>query len=197
MPRQLLFATNNLHKVQEVVDVAGTLLDIRTPSQVGINTFDPEETADTLRGNALLKATALYDLTGRDCFAEDTGLEVYALHGAPGVHTARFAGPNATPTQNIDKLLKALDGEISRSAQFHTVIALYLDGTVHFFEGIVEGSIANQRIGSGGFGYDPVFVPTGFDKTFGELSPDVKNTISHRTLAVHKMLDFLKRQDQM
>ncbi len=156
--------------------------------------FDEEiaETAATIEGNALLKAKAVANATGQHCFADDSGLLVDALNGAPGVHSARYAGEHKSDNDNIDKLLRELSNHHNRKAHFKTVMALVLHGCEHVFEGSVHGTIISERRGDNGFGYDPVFVPDGFSKTFAEMSMDEKNAISHRKIALKKLLDFLK-----
>jgi XTP/dITP diphosphohydrolase len=190
MSNKLVFASGNPHKLAEIAEVAGADFKILSPAEAGIHLIEPEESEATLEGNALLKATAFYDQTGMDCFAEDTGLEVQALDGAPGVHTARYAGPENDASKNIAKLLDALDGKDNRRARFRAIAALIIDGIAYTFEGIVEGSIALSPCGTGGFGYDPVFIPEGFEKTFAELPTETKNALSHRAKAVRKMLEF-------
>lgn len=188
--RKLLFATNNAHKLSEVQAVLGPTFELTTPRDCGITEEIPE-TCDTLEGNASQKAHYLYDRTGLDCFADDTGLEVMALDGAPGVHSARYATDGHDFTANNRLLLKNLEGVTDRRARFRTVIALLLDGQEYRFEGIVEGRIIDHEIGHEGFGYDPLFVPNGFDKTFAEMTADEKNAVSHRGRAVRKLVDFL------
>lgn len=152
------------------------------------------ETSDTIIGNALLKVQFLHEKTGLDCFSEDTGLEVDALGGAPGVHTARFAGEQKEPDANMSRLLAELDGKTDRKARFRTVIALIWNKEPYFFEGIAEGEIAQARMGSEGFGYDPVFVPTGETRSFAQMTAQEKNAISHRAKATQKLIAFLKQQ---
>ena len=158
-------------------------------------TADIPETADTLDGNALLKARFVASRYGVDCFADDTGLEVSALDGAPGVYSARFAGPGCTPADNVRKLLGLMQDAGDRSARFRTVVALIRGGKEYCFEGMVGGTIARTPAGCGGFGYDPVFVPEGYDRTFAELPPAEKNRISHRARAVAKLADFLRGEE--
>jgi XTP/dITP diphosphohydrolase len=186
----LIFATNNAHKVQEVSQILEGQFDIKTMREIGCEEDIPE-TADTLEGNAWLKAHYLKERYGHDCFSEDTGLEVHALDGAPGVHTARYAGDQRDPNDNIALLLRNLEDKSDRSAQFRTIIALILDGKEYTFEGICPGSIATSKSGQGGFGYDPIFIPDGYTQTFAELGDDVKNQISHRAIATNKLRDFL------
>lgn len=187
---KLVFATNNAHKLKEVSAMLGSDFDIMSLSDIGC--FDDiPETSDTLSGNALQKADYVKEHFGYDCFADDTGLEVTALGGAPGVHSARYAG-NHDSDANIRKLLAELNGQSDRSAQFRTVIALIANGEKHFFEGTVKGHIIEEMQGSGGFGYDPVFVPDGYSESFASLGENIKNKISHRAVAVTKLVEFLK-----
>ena len=186
----LVFATNNPHKAREVEQILGPGFEVKTMKDIGC-LEEIEETEPTLEGNALLKAHYVRVKYGYDCFSEDTGLEVDALGGAPGVHTARYAGESRDPEQNIQLLLQNLEGKENRKARFRTVIALILHGKETLIEGICEGSIALEKSGTGGFGYDPVFVPKGYDLTFAELGDDVKNTISHRAIATLKLVEVL------
>ena len=188
--KQLVFATNNSHKVDEVKNKLGGLFEIKTLSEVGC-VEDIPETSDTLRGNAGQKSHYLYDRFHCDCFADDTGLEVEALNGAPGVYSARYAGPGKDSEENIDKLLSELEGKENRRARFRTVISLILDGEEYTFEGIVNGTILTERHGSHGFGYDPVFQPDGYNCSFAELSMEEKNKISHRGKAIEQLIRFL------
>lgn len=151
------------------------------------------ETGETLEENSGIKAQFLYKNFGVDCFADDTGLEVEVLQGAPGVRSARYAGEPKDDSRNVELLLKNLNGEFNRKARFRTVITLILSGLEYQFEGIVQGTITEERSGSGGFGYDPVFVPSGYDRTFAEMSSDEKNRISHRGIAIKKLVDFLEK----
>lgn len=185
----LIFATNNAHKLDEVRSILGSRFTIKSLKDIGCDADIPE-TADTLEGNALMKARFLYEKYGVDCFADDTGLEVTALGGAPGVHTARYAG-NHDSEANMNKLLNELEKKSDRSAQFRTVIALIIEGKEFLFEGIVKGSIAKEKAGNGGFGYDPIFIPEGFSQTFSQMGNDSKNHISHRALAVEKLYNYL------
>jgi XTP/dITP diphosphohydrolase len=189
--KSITFATNNKHKVREVNEmlegklIAGSLKDINC-------TEDIAETSPTIEGNALQKARYVYENYQVDVFAEDTGLEVDALNGDPGVHTARYAGEHRDNDDNIDLVLKNLEDKNDRGAQFKTVIALILDGKEYTFEGICRGTIAHTRQGTGGFGYDPVFIPVGHTTSFAEMSTEAKNEISHRGIATRKLMDFLK-----
>lgn len=189
--RKLIFATNNAHKLGEVQALLGDAFELVTLRKCGI-TEDIPETADTLEGNALQKARYVYEKTGLDCFADDTGLEVDALGGAPGVHSARYATDGHDFAANNRLLLKNLEGTTDRTARFRTVIALIIDGVEYTFEGRVEGTIATSESGSEGFGYDPLFVPSGEIITFAQMSAEAKNAISHRGRAVAKLVNFLK-----
>ena len=192
---RLIFATNNSHKLQEVSSMLSGLFDITGLSQTDFS-GDIPETAETLQGNALMKAKYIYNILGEDCFADDTGLEVEALGGEPGVYSARYAGTPVNSQKNIDKLLKKLKNIDNRNASFRTVLALILDGQTHFFDGTVKGTITTEQHGDKGFGYDSVFVPEGYDRTFAQMTDDEKNSISHRSRAVAKLVDFLKSKTQ-
>lgn len=187
---KLLFATNNAHKLAEVQAVLGDAYTLLTPRDCGITEEIPE-TQPTLEGNASQKAHYLFDRTETDCFADDTGLEVEALDGAPGVHSARYATDGHDFAANNRLLLRNLEGQQNRRARFRTVVCLLLDGEEHLFEGVVEGRIIASETGHEGFGYDPLFIPDGFDKTFAQMSPDEKNAVSHRARAVRKLVEFL------
>ena len=188
---KMVVATNNAHKLKEIAAILGQ--EIELLSLKDIQCFaDIPETADTLEGNARQKAMYIYENYGMDCFADDTGVEVVALGGAPGVFSARYAGEGRDSGANMQKLLKELAGKENRKAQFRTVICLIRNGKEHLFEGIVKGEIIQEKRGGEGFGYDPIFVPEGYDLTFAELGDDVKNTISHRARAVEKLCQFLK-----
>ncbi len=191
--KTLVFATNNLHKLEEVRDILGGSFRIASLKEIGC-IDDIPETADTLEGNALQKARYVKDKFGYDCFADDTGLEVEALGGAPGVFSARYAGLGHDSEANMRKLLKELEGKTNRQAQFRTVVALLLEGREYTFEGIVCGTILTERRGTAGFGYDPVFVPEGYAETFAEMGSEEKNRISHRARAVQKLADFLHKR---
>lgn len=192
--RTLVFATNNEHKLSEVRDIFGSRYRILSLSDIGCHADIPE-TAETLEGNALQKAQYVQQHYGLDCFADDTGLEVDALDGRPGVHTARYAfADRHDPEANTTKLLGELEKKSDRKARFRTVIALVYKGELQFFDGRVEGTITTSRRGTQGFGYDPVFQPDGYDETFAELGVEVKNRISHRARAVAKLVDFLGHQ---
>lgn len=191
MIKQIIFATNNAHKLAEVQAVLGDSFRLVTLAECGITEDIPED-APTLEGNALQKARYVHERTGADCFADDTGLEVDALDGAPGVHSARYATDGHDFAANNRLLLRNLAGAADRSAHFRTVIALILDGREYLFEGRVEGRITESEAGCGGFGYDPLFVPEGFDKTFAEMNAEEKNAISHRGRAVRRLVEFLQ-----
>ena len=190
MKHTLIIATNNAHKLQEIQPLISDHFDIKTLKQIGC-TDDIPETADSLEGNALLKARYIFDKYGCNCFADDTGLEIEALNGRPGVFSARYASDGHDFEANIDKVLVEMHGIDNRNARFRTVIALILDGKVNYFEGIVNGKIITERKGSEGFGYDPVFIPEGYTQTFAEMSLAEKNKISHRARAVARLVDFL------
>lgn len=187
---ELIFATGNPHKVTEVQYLLPKGIEIRTLHEIGINEEIPE-TGKTLEENALQKAEYVRKRLKGNVFAEDTGLEVKALHNAPGVYSARYAGPQHDSRANLLKLLKEMEGQKDRTARFRTVIALILNDEIHRFEGIVNGRIAEKASGKGGFGYDPVFIPVGFDRSFAELGDEVKSRISHRAQAMKKMISFL------
>lgn len=193
MLNELIFATNNHHKLSEIQDIIGNSFLIKSLQQIGC-TDDIPETAQTLEGNALLKAQYVYDNYGNNCFADDTGLEIESLNGRPGVFSARYATDGHNFEANIDKVLSELTGIKNRKARFRTVIALIINGAVHYFEGIVEGEIITERKGIKGFGYDPVFLPAGFSQTFAEMPLSEKNKISHRAKAVSKLVEFLKSE---
>ncbi len=193
---KIVFATNNQHKLSEIRDILGEQFDILSLNDIGCHDDIPE-TADTLEGNALLKAQYIVEHYGMSCFADDTGLEVDALGGAPGIYSARYAGGEGHDSEaNMTKLLAELGENNNRKARFRTVIALLEvnDGAVtqHLFEGIVNGTIIHERKGTEGFGYDPIFQPEGYQQTFAELGMDIKNTISHRARAVKKLAEYLR-----
>ncbi|MGM9688773.1 MAG: non-canonical purine NTP diphosphatase [Alloprevotella sp.] len=189
---QIVFATNNAHKLAEIRAILGRDIEILSLADIGCHDDIPE-TADTLEGNALIKARWVKERYGHDCFADDTGLEVQALGGGPGVHTARYAYPDRhDPVANTRKLLAELSGSDNRAARFRTVIALIQGNEEHLFEGIVEGEIATEERGTEGFGYDPVFVPEQLGQTFAELGVEAKNGISHRARAVSHLADYLR-----
>jgi XTP/dITP diphosphohydrolase len=190
MMYELLFATNNAHKVQEIQPLLPPDIKVLSLKDAGID-VEIEEPYETLEENAIEKASVIYSLTGKNCFSEDTGLEVEALNGAPGVRSARYAGEKATHAENINLLLKTLEGNSHRKARFHTVIALQWNETMHLFEGICPGTIIAEKQGEKGFGYDPIFIPDGADKTFGEMNAAEKAQYSHRAKALEKLVYFL------
>ena len=202
---KIVFATNNQHKLQEIRDILGSEFEIVSLKDIGCN-VDIPETGNTLEENAMQKAQYVYDHYNLSCFADDTGLEVEALNGEPGVHSARYAeGTDHDSEANMAKLLRNLEGKDNRKARFRTVIALIQKQDVcpcgctsikkvNRFEGIVDGSIATEKHGTAGFGYDPIFVPEGYDKSFAELGESIKNGISHRARAVAKLAEYLKEK---
>jgi len=192
---ELVFATNNKHKIREISDLLGDNFKILGLSDLNITEDIPEE-AETLEENALFKARFVHDRTGMNVFADDTGLEVTTLGGAPGVYSARYAGESKSFDDNIVKLLDELQGKEDRSARFRTVIALILGGNEYLFEGIIEGEIISERRGDGGFGYDPVFIARGYDRTFAEIPLSEKNTISHRARAMRQLMTFLDERSR-
>lgn len=187
--KKLVFATNNKHKIEEVSAMLSGKFELLSMKDIHCDTDIPE-TADTFEGNALIKARYIYENFAYDCFADDSGLEVEALGGKPGIYSARYAG-NHDSDLNMNKLLDELKDETNRNAQFRTVIALILNGETHIFEGIIKGTIATKKLGCGGFGYDPIFIPEGYEQSFAQLGADVKNKISHRAKAMEKLFDFL------
>lgn len=187
---QLVFATNNAHKLEEVQAVVGSSFHIITLADIGC-TEDIPETGDTFEANASQKSGYLFERYGHDCFADDSGLEVLALGNEPGVYSARYSGTRDME-KNIDLLLQRLGSHSDRRARFRTVISLRIGGKEYFFEGTVAGEIGFGRQGEGGFGYDPLFTPSGYDKTFAQMTSIEKNAISHRAIAVAKLADFLK-----
>ncbi|KAF0194833.1 MAG: RdgB/HAM1 family non-canonical purine NTP pyrophosphatase [Bacteroidetes bacterium] len=189
--KSIVFATNNAHKIAEIQDILNDEFRIIPLSEIGC-TEDIPETSLTIEGNASQKAHYVNDKYKVDCFADDTGLEVDALGGKPGVNSARYAGPGHDFEANVTKLLKDLTGQLSRRARFRTVISLVTDDNEILFDGIINGIIINERRGSKGFGYDPVFIPDGYQQTFAEMSPELKNTISHRAIATRKLIKYLK-----
>ena len=188
---KLIFATNNQHKVDEIRIVLGDIFDIITLKDAGID-IDIPEPHDTLEANATEKSITIYKMTNKSCFSEDTGLEVTALNGEPGVKSARYAGENRSFENNIDKLLNNLSSSIERNAQFRTIISLIINGEERQFEGICKGVILNERRGNKGFGYDAVFMPDGSNKSFGEMITEEKGVFSHRKKAMVKLIDYLK-----
>lgn len=193
MKKELVFATNNAHKLEEVKAVVGNKFDILSLKDIGCHE-DIEETGKTLEENALIKVRYVKEKYGYDCFGDDTGLEVDALNGAPGVYSARYAGDGHDSEANMEKLLHELSGKENRKACFRSAIALIMDGEEHLFEGKVEGTIITAKRGTTGFGYDPIFMPDGYNQTFAELGNDIKNGISHRALAVKALCEFLDKK---
>jgi XTP/dITP diphosphohydrolase len=188
--KQLIFATHNAHKADEVKAIVGNLFEVKNLSD--INFFDEiPETGNTFKENAFQKVKYLHNKLNCNCFADDSGLSVDALNGEPGIFSARYAGEPSNSQRNTEKLLDALKNISNRKAQFTCVIAVILDGQPHFFEGVIHGTITETPYGEGGFGYDPVFIPDGYDKTFAELPADIKNKISHRAIALEKFKQFL------
>lgn len=195
--KTLVFASNNAHKLEEIRAILGNKFDVKSLKDIGCN-VDIPETGTTFRENALQKARYVKEHFGFDCFADDSGLQMEALGGEPGVYSARYAVKNGRQVTagnkddaNMDVLLEKLAGEENRKACFRTCIALIYEGETHFFDGVVEGHIITEKRGDGGFGYDPLFVPDGYEKTFAEMGNEVKNNISHRAKAVEKLAEFL------
>ena len=190
--QQLVFATNNAHKLEEVAAKIEGKIKLLNLTDIGC-IEDIDETGATFRENASLKSRFIYDKYHINCFGDDSGLEIEALNGEPGVFSARYAGEHGNHAANIDKTLAALKNITNRKANFRTVISLIWNGDEYFFEGVINGTIRNERIGTAGFGYDPIFQPDGYTKTFAEMSLAEKNKISHRAIAMADLLDFLKR----
>ena len=190
--KELVFATNNLHKLKEIREIIGRQFKIISLDEIGCYE-DIIEDAETIEGNASLKSWYVYNKFKMDCFADDTGLEIEALDGKPGVKSARYAGDDCNPENNIKKILVELAGQRNRKARFKTVISLIRQDTEILFEGTVDGVILNEKRGEGGFGYDPVFLPDGYDESFAELSAEEKNKISHRGRAMQKLISYLMR----
>lgn len=194
MRKRLVFVTNNAHKLEEIRAILGERIEILSLSDIGCHADIPE-TADTLEGNARQKSRYVYEQYGLDCFADDTGLEVESLGGAPGVYSARYADGQGHDSQaNMNKLLKEMEEKNNRKAQFRTIISLIEKGEERQFEGIVKGQITKEKRGESGFGYDPIFQPDGYDTTFAELGSDIKNRISHRARAVAALCDYLTKE---
>lgn len=194
MKKKLVFATNNAHKLEEIRAILGNKIEVLSLKDIHCEADIPE-TEDTLEGNAALKAEYIYTHYGMDCFADDTGLEVEALNGAPGVYSARYAGGEGHDSEaNMKKLLAELEGKVNRKGRFRTAICLIEGGEKYLFEGIVRGEIIQEKRGNSGFGYDPVFVPEGYTETFAEMGAEEKNKISHRARAVQKLCDYLNRK---
>ncbi|WP_456094328.1 non-canonical purine NTP diphosphatase [Paraprevotella xylaniphila] len=194
MKKKLVFATNNAHKLKEIRAILGNSIEILSLADIHCHADIPE-TADTLEGNARQKSRYVYEHYGLDCFADDTGLEVESLGGAPGVYSARYADGQGHDSQaNMNKLLKEMEEKNNRKAQFRTIISLIEKGEERQFEGIVKGQITKEKRGESGFGYDPIFQPDGYDTTFAELGSDIKNRISHRARAVTALCDYLTKE---
>ncbi len=190
--RRLVFATNNQHKLEEARAILEGEFEVVSLAEIGCHDDIPE-TADTLEGNALIKARWVKERYGFDCFADDTGLMVDALDGAPGVYSARYAGEHCSFADNVNKMLREMDGKDDRKAHFVTVIALILNGETMTFEGRVDGKISTEPHGEGGFGYDPIFIAEETGRSFAEMAPEEKNAISHRGRAMRKLADFLTK----
>ncbi len=191
--RKIVFATNNKHKLIEIKSILKDRFEILSLSDIGYNEDIPE-TGKTLSENASQKSHTIFKRFRIDCFSDDTGLDIDALNGEPGVYSARYAGEDASYDDNVNKVLQKLDGKKSRQGAFRTIVSLILDGKEHQFEGIVKGQITNEKHGNGGFGYDPVFKPDGFDITFAEMPSETKNKISHRAKAMEKLVVFLNNK---
>ena len=191
--KTLIFATNNSHKLQEVNTMLDGLVTVRSLKEMGLD-GDIPETADTLEGNALQKATWVWERCHQDCFADDTGLEVEALGGRPGVYSARYAGEHCSFDDNVNKMLREMEGQSNRKACFRTVVCLIEQSVPRYFEGRVDGQILTERYGEQGFGYDPIFMPDRFAVSFAEMPLEVKNRISHRGRAIAQLVEYLKQQ---
>jgi XTP/dITP diphosphohydrolase len=187
---KFIFATHNKNKVKEVKALIPAHIDLVSLNEINL-TQEIEETESTLEGNALLKARTIFAQTGTNCFADDSGLLVDVLNGEPGVYSARYAGLQKNDEDNIQKLLKELSGQESRKAHFKTVMALVIDNKEYLFEGIMNGTITTEKKGTNGFGYDPVFMPDGYSQTFAEMPAEIKNSISHRGIALKKLVEFI------
>lgn len=190
---ELVIASSNRHKIEEISNLLPSSIVLRTAEEIGITEEIPE-TAETIEGNAIMKAQYIFDRFSCNCFADDTGLEVEALGNQPGVHSARYATDGHDHVANVKLLLKNLDGVENRKARFRTVIALFWEGELHTFEGIVNGKIVDQPTGDQGFGYDPIFIPDGSEKTFAQMDLEEKNKISHRALATVKLIKFIDQR---
>lgn len=190
---QLVFASNNANKIKEIQQLVPADIQILSLNDIGCN-VDIPETADTIEGNAMLKANYVTEHYGYPCFADDSGLEIDALNGEPGVYSARYAGSQRNDNDNMDKVLEKLQPETNRKANFKTIIALNINGEQHLFTGIINGQIINEKRGTNGFGYDPIFTADGYEKTFAELTMEEKSSISHRGKAVKQLVEFLKNR---
>ena len=192
---QLVFASNNKNKIAEIKQMLPKEIELLSLDEIGCHEDIPE-TANTIEGNAILKANYVTEKFGYPCFADDTGLEVEALNGEPGVYSARYAGEQKNADDNMMKLLENLKDEKNKKAQFKTIIALNLEGNQHLFEGIIKGKIIKEKRGNKGFGYDPIFIPEGFSKTFAEMEMLEKSKLSHRGIATRKLIEFLTKINQ-
>ena len=190
---QLIFATNNKHKLDEVARLEGLNFTILGLGELGFDGEIPED-FETLEENAMQKARFIHERFNMNCFADDTGLEIDALNGRPGVYSARYAGPQCNPIDNMNKVLHGMQNQTNRAARFRTVIALMMDGESHYFEGIMEGVIISEKRGQNGFGYDPIFQPKGYNLTFAEMDQPTKNSISHRAKATARLIEFLQKR---
>jgi len=188
---KLVFATNNRNKLKELQSILGNTIDLISLKDIGCN-VDIPETGSTLEENASIKSSYIYKHYGLNCFADDTGIEIDSLNGEPGVYSARYAGKSNDSKENMKKVLQKLEGQKNRKSQFRTIISLWLDGKEKLFEGIVRGIVLTEKHGDSGFGYDPIFMPEGFECSFAEMSLREKNSISHRGIAVRKLAAFLK-----
>lgn len=191
---KLVFATHNPGKLQEVREMLAPKYDVISLNDLNDHE-DIVEDAPTLEGNAIIKAQTVWQRHGLPCFSDDTGLEIDALNGAPGVYSARYAGPNKNPQDNMHRVLQELAETENRQAQFRTAVALHWNGEYKIFEGIIRGTIAKERMGEKGFGYDPIFIPEGYQTSFAQMHPSIKNSISHRGRAISALVDFLIAQD--
>ncbi|MBA4239887.1 MAG: non-canonical purine NTP pyrophosphatase [Sphingobacteriaceae bacterium] len=190
MKMKLIFATHNKNKLKEVKSLVPSSIELLSLDEINFHN-EIEETADTIEGNALLKAKTIFEKTGINCFADDSGLLVDALNGAPGVYSARYAGEQKNDQDNMRKLLQELKDNPNRNAHFKTAMALIIDGKDYLFEGKIEGKIITEKLGANGFGYDPIFVPDGYNETFAQLDSETKNKISHRAKAIKQLLEFI------
>ena len=193
MHKELVFATNNQHKIREASQILGAKIKLLSLKEIGC-LDDIEENGETIMANASLKSWYVYRLYGRNCFADDTGLEIDALEGRPGVFSARYAGENKSFDDNIQKVLLEMQGITNRNARFRTIISLILHGKEYFFEGEIKGRIIEEKRGNSGFGYDPIFIPDGYEVTFAQMAESEKNRISHRGIALRKMVKFLENE---
>ena len=193
---KLVFASNNKHKLEEMAHIAGSAFQIVSLKDIGCTDEIPE-TQPTIEGNALQKARYIFDKYGMNCFADDTGLEIDALNGEPGVYSARFAGVGCSFDNNMNKTLALMQGQKNRTAEFRTVIALIIDGNEYLFHGSVSGEILEEKRGEKGFGYDAIFQPDGFVESYAQMSAEIKNGLSHRSMAARNMMEFLKENPQL